>query len=309
MSLAESVFSLTMLAQTVRMAVPYASAALGGVWSERSGVVNIALEGTLLASGLGAVALHHWSGSPTFGALGALAVGGLFALVHAMLVAKARVDAIVSGIALNLVAAGGTRFILRALYDSSSNSPAVAGFPSLARGSTSGAALLLRTGTDPLTLAMILCVALSLVGLYKTRFGLRVRASGEDPQAALSVGVPVERVRVVAVVLGGAICGIGGAALAFDQHQFQSGMSGGRGFIALAAVILSGWRPVRAVLACLAFAALDALQIVLQDQARLPHEVVEMFPYAATLLALFAIGLRHGAGRPPAGLGKHTDLA
>jgi simple sugar transport system permease protein len=306
-NLVATIFSLTMLAQTTRMAVPYASAALGGVWSERSGVVNIALEGTLLTSGLAAVAVHHWSGSPTLGALGALLVGAAFALVHALLVAKARVDAIVSGIALNLVAAGGTRFVLRALYDSSSNSPAVAGFPSLVKGGVSGAALLLRTIGDPLTLAMVAFMALSLAGLYRTRFGLRVRASGEDPQAAAIVGVPVARVRVVAVVLGGAICGIGGAALAYDQHQFQSGMSGGRGFIALAAVIVSGWRPVRAVLACLAFAALDALQIVLQDQARIPHEVVEMFPYLATLLALFAIGLRRGAGHPPAGLGKHAD--
>jgi simple sugar transport system permease protein len=307
MSIVEMTFSLTMLAQTLRMAVPYACAALGGVWSERSGVVNIALEGTLLTSGLAAVAAHVWNGSPTLGALGAIAMGAMFALVHALLVASARVDAIVSGIALNLVAAAGTRFVLRALYASSSNSPAVSGFPSLANGGTSGAALLLRTGTDPLTLAMFFCVALSVVGLYKTRFGLRVRACGEDPVAAAIVGVPVARVRVGAVVLGGAICGIGGAALAFDQHQFQSGMSGGRGFIALAAVILSGWRPVRAVLGCLAFAALDALQMVLQDQARIPHEVVEMFPYLATLLALFAIGLRRGAGRPPAGLGKHGD--
>jgi simple sugar transport system permease protein len=309
MSLVQTVFSLTMLAQTIRMAVPYASAALGGVWSEKSGVVNIALEGTLLASGLAAVATHVWTGSPTAGALGAALFGALFALVHALLVAKARVDAIVSGIALNLVAAGGSRFVLRALYDSSSNSPAVLGFPSFARGSASGAALLARTVTDPLTIATVAFVGLSVLGLYKTRFGLHVRASGEDPQAAVSVGVPVERVRVGAVVLGGAICGIGGAALAFDQHQFQSGMSGGRGFIALAAVILSGWRPVRAVLACLAFAALEALQIVLQDEARLPHEIVEMLPYVATLSALFALGLRRGADRPPTGLGKHADLA
>src|SRR5262249_30693990 len=157
------------------------------------------------------------------------------------------------------------------------------------------------------TVATAVALVASVFVLYKTRFGLRARASGEDPQAAASVGVPVERVRVAAVVVGGAICGLGGAALAFDQHQFQSGMSGGRGFIALAAVILSGWRPARAVLACVAFAALDALQIVLQDQARVPHEIVEMFPYVATLAALFAIGLRRGAGRPPAGLGKHAD--
>jgi simple sugar transport system permease protein len=237
-------------------------------------------------------------------------VGAAFALVHVLLVAVARVDAIVSGIALNLAAAGGTRFALRALYDSSSNSPSIAGFPALVRGGSTSTALLLRTALDPLTIAAALLVALSFVGLYKTRFGLRSRASGEDPQAAASVGIPVARVRVLAVVLGGAICAIGGAALAFDQRQFQSGMSGGRGFIALAAVIVSGWRPARAVIACLAFAALDALQIVLQDQTRVPHELVEMFPYAATLLALAIIGLRSStsAGRPPAGLGKHAEM-
>jgi simple sugar transport system permease protein len=310
MSIAESVLSVTMLAQTVRMSVPYACAALGGVWSERSGVVNIALEGTLLASGLAAVSFHVATHSAFLGAIGAIAVGAAFALAHGLLVAQARVDAIVSGLALNLVAAGGTRFVLRSLYDSSSNSPSVAGFRVFsADGTSSGTALLLRTALDPLTILALACTAASLVWLHRTRFGLRVRASGEDPQAAASVGVPVERVRVLAVVVGGAICGLGGAALAFDQHQFQSGMSSGRGFIALAAVILSGWRPVRAVLACVAFAALEALQIVLQDQARVPHEIVVMFPYVATLVALLLIGARRSVGwaRPPAGLGKHPE--
>jgi simple sugar transport system permease protein len=201
--------------------------------------------------------------------------------------------------------------MLRALYDSSSNSPIVAGFRWRALDGASDILLLARTVADPLTLLAAAATAATAWSLFRSRFGLRVRASGEDPEAAASVGVPVERVRVLAVTLGGAICGLGGAALAFDQHQFQSGMSGGRGFIALAAVILSGWRPVRAVLACIVFAALDALQIVLQDQARVPHEVVEMFPYIATLLALVVIGARVGvrgavAGRPPAGLGKHA---
>ena len=132
------------------------------------------------------------------------------------------------------------------------------------------------------------------------------------PAAAASVGVGVVRVRLAAVTLGGAICGLGGVALAFDQHQFQSGMSGGRGFIALAAVILSGWRPGRAVAACLAFAALDAAQILVQDQARAASGYfAQMMPYVATLLALWAIARRRGsgaiAGRPPAGLGKAED--
>jgi simple sugar transport system permease protein len=130
--------------------------------------------------------------------------------------------------------------------------------------------------------------------------------------AAQSVGVDVRQIRLRAVSLGGALCGLGGVALAYDQHQFQSGMSGGRGFIALAAVILSGWRPVRTAAACVAFAALDAVQFVVQDQARAASGyVVQMLPYAATLVALGAIARRRGAGaiagRPPAGLGKGLE--
>jgi len=294
----------TLLAQTVRMSVPYVCAALGGIWSERSGVVNIALEGMLLSAALGAIAVSHATGSPWAGVLGGAVIGASFGLAHA-LVTRARVDAILSGIALNLVAAGGTRFVLRALYDSSSNSPAVAGFRVGGLGGSSGGLLLVRTLVDPLTLAAGLMTLVTAAALTRTRFGLRVRACGEDPQAAASVGVPVERVRLQAITLGGAICGVGGAALAYDQHQFGSGMSGGRGFIALAAVIVSGWRPGRAALACLLFAGLDALQIVLQHGTRVPHDAVQALPYVATLLVLVAIGRRRaGAARAPAALGK-----
>jgi ABC-type uncharacterized transport system permease subunit len=302
----------TFLAQTARMAVPYVCAALGGVWSERSGVVNIALEGMLLSAALAAIAVSHATGSPWAGVLGAAVIGGAFGLVHG-LVTRSRVDAIISGVALNLVAAGGTRFLLRALYDSSSNSPAVAGFRAFGHGGSSGALLLVRTLTDPLTLLAGAMTVVTTAALYRTRFGLRVRACGEDPEAAASVGVPVLRVRLQAVTLGGAICGLGGAALAYDQHQFGSGMSGGRGFIALAAVIVSGWRPGRAALACTLFAGLDALQIIVQQGTRVPHDVVQALPYVATLLVLVAIGRRRGlansAGegheaRPPAALGR-----
>ena len=312
MSVLEQVLGATMVAQTLRMAVPYACAGLGGVWSERSGVVNIGLEGMLLAGGLAGVVAHVSTGSAWAGVVAGALAGAALAAAHAFVVVRGRADAIVSGLAVNLVAAGGTRFVLRALYDSSSNSPPVAGFRLALLDGGSGAALLVRTILDPLTLATAALVGASVWALGRTRFGLRVRACGEDPVAAAAVGVDVASVRIAAVSLGGAICGLGGVALAYDQHQFQSGMSGGRGFIALAAVILSGWRPARAVAACVAFAALDALQIVAQDRARAASGyVVQMLPYAATLVALWLIARRRGegsiAGRPPAGLGKNPD--
>jgi simple sugar transport system permease protein len=307
-----ALLSATMLAQTLRMAVPYTCAGLGGVWSERSGVVNIALEGILLASGLGGVVAHVATGSAWAGVAAGALVGAGIGVMHALLVVRGGVDAIVSGIAINLAAAGGTRFVLRTLYDSSSNSPPVAGFRSSLLGGAGGGVLLARTLVDPLFVTTAVLVGASAWTLYRTRFGLRVRACGEDPAAAASVGVDVYRVRLGAVALGSAICGLGGVALAYDQHQFQSGMSGGRGFIALAAVILSGWRPSRAAAACVAFAALDAVQILAQDQARAASGyAAQMLPYAATLVALWLIARRRGsgaiAGRPPAGLGKAVE--
>jgi len=299
--MSETTVATSMLAQTIRMAVPYACAALGGVWSERSGIVNIALEGILLAGGLGGVVAHVATGSAVLGVFAGALAGAMFAFVHALLAAVWRVDAIVSGIALNVIAVGGSRFVLRALYDSSSNSPVVAGFHV-------GGPLMIRTIFDTMTLVTVLVTAASAWALFRSRFGLRVRACGEDPVAAASVGVDVVRTRIVSVTLGGAICGLGGVALAFDQHQFQSGMSGGRGYIALAAVIVAGWRPMRAVAACLVFAALDALEIVLQTETRALKDVMTMLPYVATLVALVALGRRRSSssGRAPAGLGKHA---
>jgi len=287
--------ALAFVAQTVRMAVPYACAALGGVWSERSGVVNIALEGTLLAGGLAAVVAAHATGSAWLGVGAACAVGGTIGLSHAAACVYGKVDAIVSGIALNLVAAGGTRFVLRALYASSSNSPRVEGFRLSWLEGDSDALLLLRTLLDPTCLLAFGLALATAWTLARTRFGLRVRASGENADAARSAGVSLERIRMGAVTLGSAICGLGGAALALDQHQFQSGMSGGRGFIALAAVIVSGWRALPAVAACVAFAALDAAQIVAQDRAGALRDLVQALPYAGTLVILAVIASRRKA--------------
>jgi len=294
---------LTLVAETVRLAVPYACAALAGVWSERCGVVNIALEGVLLSSAFGAAVATLATGSPAAGILGGVLVGVTLSLAHGLLAARYRVDAIVSGIALNLLAASGTRFLLRAWYDSASNSPAIAGFH-LGPAGSSGAAMLVRAVVDPVTILAVAALALSPLVLQRTKLGLRVRAVGENPVAAASVGIDVVRTRLTALAISGAIGALGGVHLAMDQHRFESGMSGGRGFIALAAVILSGWRPVRAAVACLVFAALEATQILLQGQHVVPHEVLQMLPYAATIVVL---GVAAGRARAPAGLGKHAS--
>jgi len=286
-------FSATMAAQTLRMTIPYACAGLGGVLSERSGVVNIALEGTMLASALASVAVCHATGSPVAGILAGVVTGALVGLLHATLVVRGRIDAIVSGLAINLVAAGGTRFMLRALYASSSNSPSIEGI-------RVPYAIL-----DPFFLATVVLVAVSAWMLQRTRFGLRLRACGEDPSAAQAVGVHVAGTRTAAVMIGSAVCGLGGTALAYDLHQFQAGMSGGRGFIALAAVIVSGWRPWPAAVACLAFAALDAMQIVLQNQTHIPTQLLSVLPFVATLVALVLVRRRKSEHRAPAGLGRH----
>ncbi|MCW5837124.1 MAG: ABC transporter permease [Labilithrix sp.] len=303
MSALDVILSGTMLAQTVRMTIPYACASLGGVVGERSGVVNIALEGTLLVSALASVAVQGATSSAIAGVVAGVGAGALVGLVHAALVVRGRVDAIVSGLAINLVAAGGTRFVLRALYGSSSNSPSVRGVRF-----GDGLGLVARTLLDPFVVLTLVVTASVAWALARTRFGLRLRACGEDPSAAQAVGVDVTLTRVLAVTLGGALTGLGGTALAFELHQFQAGMTGGRGFIALAAVIVAGWRPWPAVGACLAFAALDALQIVLQNQTRVPAQLFAVLPFVATLFALAAVSRRTiGGARAPAGIGKHPD--
>lgn len=295
---------LVMLAETLRISAPYACAAIGGIWAERSGVVQIGLEGVLLTSAFTSVAVAHATGSPAAGLAAAILAGAALSLAHAVLVERARVDAVISGIAVNLLAFSGTRLLLRGLYDSASNSPAIEGFGAGPTGA-SGAALLARVLLDPVTLAAALAIAATPLLLSRTRFGLRVRVAGENPAAAAAAGVSVTRVRCASLALSGAICALGGAHLAFDQHSFESGMSNGRGFIALAAVVASGLRAGRATLACVLFGALEALQIVLQTAARGASrggELVQLLPYVATLLVLAlaarrAASLQAGSGR------------
>ena len=290
--------ALLFLAQTVRIAIPYLFAAAGGAIAERAGVVSLTLEGFMLGGAFGAVLGAHYTGSAWLGVVSGIAAGLLLGAVHAVASIRFKADQVVVGVAINLFAVGITRFFLQLAFQSSSNSPRVVGFGASAGGSS--AAFL----ANPLVwLGLAVMPAMAFV-INKTRFGLRVRAVGEHPQAAASVGVPVNRVRYAAVVASGALAALGGVYLALDQHQFTDSMTAGRGFIALAAVIFGRWDPLRAGVACLLFAAAETLQIQLQAAQIIPSQFVAMIPYVLTIVAVAGVV---GRSTPPAALGKTSE--
>lgn len=290
---------LAFLVQTLRIATPYLFAAAGGVTSERAGLIALTLEGYMLGGAFCAAVASYYTGSPWFGVLAGMGGGLLLALLYGLGSIRYRANQVVVGIAINLLAVGLTRFLLRFAFDSSSNSPRVPGF--MAEQSGTGFAALAH---NPLVWIGILVLPFTSWWLFHTPFGLRVRAAGEHPEAAISVGVPVTRVRWLAVALSGVCAGLGGVYLAMDQHQFTDGMTAGRGFIALAATIFGRWEPKRVALACLLFAAAETLQIRLQGMQVIPSQFVEMIPYLLTIIALAGVV---GRAVAPAALGKVAE--
>ncbi|MCC6349313.1 MAG: ABC transporter permease [Candidatus Eisenbacteria bacterium] len=276
---------LLFLAAAVRISVPYALAAMGSALSERGGVICIGLEGIMLAGALGYTVGAYWSGNPWAGVGAALLVGAAMAWLHAEATVRFRADQITSGLGLNLLAAGLTRLVLVQVFHSSSNSARVVGLPQwhlpLVDGLPGVGALL----GSPLVLATFALVFLVQRLLFRTVFGLRLRATGERPEAPATLGLSVTRIRFSGVLLCGLLAGLAGAYLASEQHSFTDGMTGGRGYIALAAMIVGKWSPVGAAAACLMFGAAEALQIRLQGSA-FPAELLQTLPYVVTMLVL-----------------------
>jgi simple sugar transport system permease protein len=277
---------LAFILQGLRISVPYALAALGGALSERAGVINLALEGMLLAGAFAAAAGSH-AGGVALGVVGGAAGGLMVAGLYALAVLRARADQVLAGIALNLLVLGVTRYLLKLLFHSASNSPAVPGLGGAGAG----------------TFVVLTAVAVLAAHVFvaRTPAGLRLRSVGEHPEAAHSLGVDVARARLGAVLASGVLAGLGGAWLALDNHGFVDRMSGGRGYIALAAVILGRWTPLGAAAACLLFGFADALQVQLQTRApAVPRELVQILPYALTLIVLAGVV---GRSRAPRALG------
>jgi len=264
--------ALALAGLTLVKATPLIYAALGGVLSERSGVVNIGLEGIMIAGAFAAVVVSGATGSAIAGALAGIVAGALLAAILAYVATKLAVDQIVAGTGLNIAALAAAGFGLVVVYGQPGASREV---PAL------GAA-----GSNVLiVLAFLAAIALQLA-LARTPWGLHVRACGEDPDAAESAGIDALRTRFWAVVIGGAIAALGGVYLSLAELDLYSdGMTAGRGFIALAAVIFGRWTPLGATGAALFFGFFAALQFTLQ-RAGVPSELLQALPYVAALVAL-----------------------
>ena len=279
--------ALDLLWLVLLKATPLIYAAVAGVLGERAGVVNIGLEGTLAGGAFTAVVVSGATGSPLLGLAAGVAAGALLGLVLGLLATRMHVDQIVAGTGLNVAVLGTAAFGLTVAYGKPGASPDV---PAL--GPTGEIALV----------AIALASALAVhVVLRATPWGLRVRASGENPYAVRSASFDPRTIRVQALAIGGALAGLGGVFLSLAElHLYSDGMTAGRGFIALAAVIFGRWTPLGATLAALAFGALSTLQIVLQGKG-IPSEFLEALPY---LVAIAALGGFVGRARAPEADGK-----
>jgi simple sugar transport system permease protein len=275
-----------LLVLTAIKATPLIFAALGGVLAERSGVVNIALEGIMAVGAFMAVCVAGASGNALAGAAAGVAAGALLAAILAFVATRLGYDQIVAGTGCNIVALAGTAYGLVLVFGQPGASHEV---PAL------GAA-----GEVVLTVLAFVLVGLLAAFLERTPWGLRVRACGENPHAAASAGIDPRRTRFAAVVAGGAIAALGGVYLSLAELDLYSdGMTAGRGFIALAAVIFGRWTPVGAAAAALCFGFFAALQYTLQ-RSGIPSEAMQALPYVAALVALAGFA---GRVRAPAAEG------
>ncbi|MGE0846767.1 MAG: ABC transporter permease [Flavobacteriaceae bacterium] len=305
----ESIFNLHMLGDflstSLRLSVPLVFAAIAGVLSERSGVFNIALEGKMLAGAFGAAVGAFMFDDPYAGIVVGMLFGAMAGACLAVLGVTFGVNQIVTGIAINIFVLGITAFLSRVVFGAQANTLKLPGFPRFEMPILSDIPLIgsVLFSQDLLVYVMVLCVVLVHLFFYRTRWGLQVRAVGENPSAADSAGVSVAGVRYCCVIAAGAIAALGGCYIVLSQvFLFSEHMSAGKGFIALAAVILGRWTPVGALLACLLFGFFDALQLRLQfNYQEVPHEFFQMLPYLISILAL--VGLV-GKPTPPAAIGR-----
>ena len=303
----DNVLTAGLLASTIRFATPLAFAAMGGIVSERAGVVNIGLEGMMLTGAFFGIWGSIWSGSWVVGVAMAMLFGGLLALIHAFFSIHLLADQIVSGFAVNLLALGVTGFLFSDLYPGGlpSGIDRVPNVELAFLGSIPVVGDFLETVFGSLNLlvwVMFATVVAVYLVLFKTTLGLRLRSVGEHPRAADAVGISVYGVRYTAVVVSGMLAALGGAFLSIGfTGDFAENMTSGRGFIALAAVIFGKWRPGWAFAATLLFGFGFALSIPLQREADVSSSLLATLPYVLTLVAVAGL---IGRSIPPAAVGR-----
>lgn len=297
------IFTLSLIASTIRLATPLVLAALGGLFSERSGVINIALEGKMLAGAFTAAAvthaaetsLHLGDASPWVGLLAGMLAGLFIAVIYAVACIKFKADQVVSGAAINILMIGMPGFLSGAFFLSSGSTPQIP------------KDYLLPQSPIIIAITILVLVAAIWYVVYKTPFGLRLRSVGENPEAADAAGVSVSKIRYWGVLLAGILAGMGGAYLSIGQSSlFTRNMTAGRGFIALAALIFGKWKPLPTLLACLLFGFTEAVSIQMQGVFKLPSgddipvQFIQMVPYVLTIVVLAGF---IGSSRPPRALG------
>jgi simple sugar transport system permease protein len=304
----ESFLNLTQiidfLGSSLRMAVPLTFATIGGMFSERSGVYNIGLEGMILFGAFGAAVGAFFMGTPLAGLAMGICLGAAGGLLLSILAVSLHVNQLVSGIAINMFAIGLTSFLSRVVFSGKATTMSLPGFKPVAIPVLSKIPVIgpVFFNQDPLVYIMYLMIVLLYFILFYTPWGLNMRAVGEYPRAADTAGISVYKVRYASVIASGALAGMGGCYLVLSQiFLFTEHMSAGKGFIALAAIILGRWNPVGGFFACLLFGACEALQLRLQFYHQdVPYQIFTMLPYVASILALIGIV---GKANPPASAG------
>jgi simple sugar transport system permease protein len=302
----KNIINLSLLASMIRLSTPLVLAALGGLFSERSGVINIALEGMMLSGAFTAAAVTARTGNPWVGLFAACVAGVLVAFIHAVASIEYKADQVVVGTAINILFLGIPALVSGAMFESTGatpqlpreqvlpdwNLPLIDKIPVLSQ---------LLSGHKPIVYFALAMVPITYYILFKTRFGLRLRAVGENPEAADTAGVSVAKMRYAGVMISGLLAAIGGAYLSIGQNSlFTRNMTAGRGFIALAALIFGKWHPVGAFLACLLFGAAEAISIRMQGVVNIPVQFIQIIPYILTLIVLAGF---IGRAIPPRALG------
>ena len=286
------IINVGLFAAALRMTTPIAFASLGGIFSERVGIINIGLEGMMLTSAFTGVAASYFSGNPWLGVLAAVLTGGLLGLLHALLTVKFIGDQIVSGTGINIFALGFTAYMSQILWGSRGASESVQGLKVVSIPLLKDIPIIgdIIGAHKPLVYLMLILTVLSYIVLFKTPIGLRIRAVGEHPAAADTAGINVFKTKYLCVMVSGMLAGLGGAFLSLGHlNLFAWGMTGGRGFIAMAAMIFGKWMPFGAFGASFLFGFADALQMRLQALGLLPPQIILTIPYILTVAVLAGV--------------------
>lgn len=296
LELITSTFLIGVLAASLRLATPILLAALGEIFVERAGILNLGIEGTMLIGALSGFLGAYWAGSLWAGVLAGMLAGSLFGLLMGFMSITVKANQVVAGLGITILGGGLSTLLFRLAFGLRTTPPTLDIFPTLPIPVLSRIPWLgpiLFQHSVLVYLALILVPVASLV-LYRTHFGLKVRAVGESPDAADTRGIRVELIRYLCLIIGGAMAGLGGSYLVLGSlGLFWTQMTAGRGFIAIAVVVFSKWDPARALLGAWVFGLASAVQISLQTlSVPIPSEILLMLPYAITIIVLVGVSRR-----------------